>query len=260
MMMTLQAFLTAALVIAVAMVALWILSIRLKNTSIVDALWGTGFVIVTVVYYFIANGDPSRKLLGLFMLTLWGLRLSLHLLLRNWGKGEDSRYQQIRAGSGESFWWKSLFVVFGLQGLLILIISLPLLTAQASPTPQNLTLLDFLGFLVWTIGLCFEAVGDWQLQRFKNNPANKGKVLTSGLWGLTRHPNYFGDALVWWGLFLVAVGTQGGFFTIISPLIMTTLLMRVSGVALLERSLKQTKPEYEAYMKSVPAFIPKFRR
>jgi steroid 5-alpha reductase family enzyme len=255
--MALQAFLAAALVMVLVMILLWLLSVQLKNTSIVDAFWGTGFVVTTIVYYVTGAGDPTRKLVSLIMVAVWGLRLSIYLLLRNWGKGEDSRYQKIRAGFGESFWWKSLYVVFGLQGVLILLVSLPLLAAQSSLVPQGLTVLDIIGIVVWGVGLFFESVGDWQLRQFKSNPANKGKVMNTGLWGITRHPNYFGDAMVWWGIFLVALSTPGGFITVVSPLIMTILLMRVSGVALLERNLKESKPGYEEYMKSVPAFFPK---
>jgi steroid 5-alpha reductase family enzyme len=193
------------------------------------------------------------------VVTIWGLRLSLYILWRNWGKGEDFRYQKWREEAGGKWWWQSFFKVFLLQGLLLWVISAPLLAAQISATPARLTILDFVAIAVWAIGFFFEAVGDWQMARFKANPANKGQVLRTGVWRYTRHPNYFGDATQWWAYYLVAAA-GGGFWTIFSPIIMTTLLLRVSGVALLEKSLKETKPKYKEYVETTSAFIPWFPR
>jgi steroid 5-alpha reductase family enzyme len=250
------------LIILVCLTALWILSLILKDASIIDSFWGTGFVILAWVY-FLAPGGLSqmlpRDILLMALVTLWGLRLSLHILIRNWGKGEDYRYQEMRRGAGQKWWWLSFFQVFLLQGVLIMIVSAPLLGAAASHAPENLSLLDVLAAMVWTVGFFFEAVGDAHLVRFKRNPANKGKLLTSGVWTYTRHPNYFGDAAQWWGFYLLAVAA-GAWWTIFGPVVMTFLLVRVSGVAMLEKALTKTKPGYEDYLRQTSAFVPALPR
>jgi steroid 5-alpha reductase family enzyme len=248
------------LIVLGLMTALWIVSLILRNSSIVDIFWGAGFVIANWVYFALTPGGfAARKWLIVTVVTIWGLRLSLYILWRNWGKGEDFRYRKWREEAGGTWWWRSFFKVFLLQGLLLWIISAPLLAAQIGATPTRLTVLDFVAIPVWAIGFFFEAVGDWQMARFKANPANKGKVMRTGLWRYTRHPNYFGEATMWWAYYLVAAA-GGGFWTIFSPIIMTTLLLRVSGVALLEKSLKETKPKYKEYVETTSAFIPWFPR
>jgi len=223
------------------MALLWLISLILKNSSIVDIFWGTGFVIASWVYFTLTpDGYLLRKLLIGTLVMIWGLRLSIHILLRNWGKPEDFRYQAWRKEAGESWWWRSFFKVFLFQGLILWIVSAPLLAAQHNARPGYLTWLDFLAILVWLVGFFFEAVGDWQLARFKANPANKGKVLSTGVWRYTRHPNYFGDSAQWWAYFFIALAA-GGWWTIFSPIIMTTMLLRVSGVALLEKTLRETR-------------------
>jgi len=242
------------------MILLWLLSLALRNASIVDIFWGTGFVIVAwAAFLFTPDGFLPRKLLLAALVTIWGLRLSIHILRRNWGKPEDFRYAAWRQESGRSWWWFSFFKVFLLQGVLLWIISAPLVAAQFSPAPARLGLLDVLGVLVWAFGFYFEAAGDAQLERFKSNPANKGKLLTTGVWHYTRHPNYFGDAAQWWGYFLIAAGA-GGWWTVFSPVLMTLLLVRVSGVALLEKTLIETKPGYREYAQTTSAFVPWFPR
>lgn len=253
-------FLTLGLVILGLMTALWLVSLALKNSSIVDIFWGTGFVITAwTAFALTPDGFAPRKWLLCGLVTLWGLRLSLHLLTRNWGKPEDFRYQVWRKAAGPAWWWRSFLKVFLLQGILMWIIAAPLLAAQVSAQPGQLTWLDYLAVPVWLYGFFFEAVGDWQLARFKANPANKGKVLQTGVWRFTRHPNYFGDAAQWWGFFLVALAA-GGWWVFFSPLIMTGLLMRVSGVTLLEKTLRAQKPGYQAYVESTSEFIPWFPR
>jgi steroid 5-alpha reductase family enzyme len=252
---------TVALVILGLMTTLWIISLILKDSSIVDIFWGAGFVVTNWACFALTpDGFAGRKWLIGVLVTVWGLRLSLYILWRNWGKGEDFRYQKWREEAGDKWWWQSLFKVYLLQGFLMWIISAPLLAAQASPTPARLTALDLIGIPIWIIGFFFEAVGDWQLARFKADPANKGKVLSSGVWRYTRHPNYFGDATQWWAYYLLAAATVSGAWTIFSPILMTTLLLRVSGVTLLEKSLKDTKPGYKEYVESTSAFIPWFPR
>ncbi len=240
----------------VLMTAVWVISLILKDSSIVDVVWGLGFAGLGWLYFALGDGFAGRKVLLMVLVTIWGLRLAIHILLRNWGQGEDFRYKAWREEHGSRWWWRSYFEVFMLQGGLMWVISAPLLAAQASSLPDRLTGLDIAGVAVWAIGFFFEAVGDWQLARFRRNPANRGKLLTSGVWQFTRHPNYFGDATQWWGFALIAAAA-GGWWTVFSPAIMTYLLVRVSGVAMLERSLV-SKPGYEAYMARTSTFIPWF--
>lgn len=244
-----------SIVIIIAMLLLWLLSLKLKDASIVDIFWGLGFAIIAVTSYLATEGFEPRKQLLTALTVIWGVRLAWHLGSRNLGKGEDFRYQAMRRKHGERFPMVSLYTVFALQGALMWIISLPLQAAQASVLPDRITVLDDLGAAIWLTGFGFEAIGDWQLKRFKANPANKGKLMERGLWAYTRHPNYFGDATLWWGYFLIACAA-GAWWTIFSPALMTFLLMKVSGVAMLERSLKKTKPDYESYARRTSAFFP----
>lgn len=245
-----------ALIIFVAVTLLWLLSLRLRDASIVDIFWGIGFVIFAWGAYWLApEGYLPRKVLVVALVSLWGLRLAAHILLRNWGKPEDFRYAAWRAAAGASWWWRSYFKVFLLQGAILLVVAAPLLAAQWPAGPASLTALDWLAVPLWLIGFLFEAGGDWQLRRFKANPANRGKVLQNGFWRYTRHPNYFGDAGQWWAFYLFALANGGG-WTIFSPLLMTYLLVRVSGVAMLEQSLLETKPGYREYVAKTPAFFP----
>lgn len=246
-----------SLLVALAyMTLLWLLSLVKKDASIVDIFWGLGFVLLGAAYFVLTDGFIGRKILVTVLVGVWGLRLSLYILWRNWGRGEDYRYRRWREQAGERFWWTSLFRVFLLQGLVLWLVSLPILGAQFYESPHELTVVDLSGTVVWAIGFFFEAVGDWQLARFKADPANRGKVMRSGLWAYTRHPNYFGDATVWWGHFVIAAATTEGYWTILGPLLMTGLLLRVSGVALLERRQVETKPEYRDYIETTPAFFP----
>lgn len=248
-------YLTIGSVIFSLMILLWILSLILKNSSIVDIFWGAGFVIVAWVSFFLSpEGLLARKLLISILVTIWGLRLSVYIFFRNLGKGEDFRYQAWRKQHGSGWWWRSLFQVFLLQGELLWLIATPLLVAQMSSTPVHLGILDYIAIPLWLVGFFFEAVGDWQLKRFKSDPANKGKVLDHGVWRYTRHPNYFGDAAQWWAYFLIAAAA-GGWWTVFSPILMTTLLLRVSGVSLLEKTL-DSRPGYKEYAERTSEFIP----
>jgi steroid 5-alpha reductase family enzyme len=249
-------YLTIGLIILVLMTLLWLLSLALKNASIVDIFWGTGFVVVTWISFLLTpQGTFARKLLLSLLVTIWGLRLSLYILWRNWGKPEDFRYQAWRKENGAAWWWRSFFKVFFLQGILMWIIAAPLVAAQISAQPDHLIWLGCVAVLLWLYGFTFEAAGDWQLARFKANPNNKGKLLTTGVWRYTRHPNYFGDATQWWAYYLLAL-SAGGWWTIFSPILMTILLLRVSGVTLLEKNLKEQKPEYKEYAETTSEFIP----
>jgi steroid 5-alpha reductase family enzyme len=253
----LPTFAQAFLVIMAMMTLVWLISLPLRNASIVDIVWGLGFVLAGWFYFTQTDdGFQTRQLLVVALVTIWGLRLSLYLLWRNWGKGEDFRYQEFRQRYGpERYWWFSFFQVFLLQGVLMWLISAPLLGAQYTTQAQSLNWLDGLALLLWTIGFVFEAGGDWQLARFKSDPANKGKLLTTGFWRYTRHPNYFGDTAVWWGFGLFSIAA-GSYLPFLSTLLMTALIIKVSGVAMLERSMKNKKPGYKEYVERTSAFIP----
>jgi len=241
------------------MTLLWLISIVIKNVSIVDLFWGFGFVVACAVYFRYTEGFETRKILLMAMVTLWGLRLSIYLAWRNLGKGEDFRYRKFRADFGEHrYWWYSFFSVFLLQGLLMWLISVPLLGAQFY-AGTTLGILDYMGVGFWVIGIIFEAGGDFQLARFKANPANKGKVLNTGLWRYTRHPNYFGDTAVWFGYGFICL-SAGSYIPVLGSVLMTALIIKVSGVALLEKSLNETKPGYREYVEKTSAFIPWFPR
>lgn len=246
-----------AAVIWLLMTLLWLLSLQIKNASIVDIFWGFGFVVLAYVYYFsVEDGVDTRQILLLAIVTIWGLRLAGYIFWRNRGHGEDPRYVKWRESNGARWWWQSYFQVFMLQGALMVIISAPLLGAQYyGDNGGNLTILDGLAVLIWLFGFAFEAGGDAQLALFKANPENKGKVLDTGFWRYTRHPNYFGDATQWWAYYLIALAA-GAWWTVFGPIIMTFFLLRVSGVVLLEKSLTQTKPQYADYIRRTSAFIP----
>lgn len=257
--MTLPTLLATNLAIVLAcMLALWLLSVPLRNASIVDIFWGPGFGIVAVATLLLIDGYEPRQWLLTVMTVAWALRLGTYLAFRNIGHGEDSRYAKWRDrvdSEGGNFVVRSLFMVFGLQGLLMWTVSLPVQTGQAATAPAALGVLAWLGAVLWLIGFLFEAIGDWQLSRFKADPANKGQVLDSGLWRYTRHPNYFGNACIWWGIWLVAADA-GAWWTVFSPILMTFLLLKVSGVALLEKSMQETKPKYQDYVERTSAFFP----
>jgi len=249
-----------AMLVAVCMVCMWLFSIVKKNASLMDIFWGLGFVLIAWNTFFNTEGFVARKVILICLTTIWGLRLSIHILLRNLGKGEDPRYQKMRQKYQPNFWIVSLFVVFGMQGILMLVISLSVQIGQVSSIPSSLTFMDYCGIIIWIIGFFFESAGDYQLKKFIADPANKGRVMNRGLWAYTRHPNYFGEATMWWGLFLIALSTPLGYTAIASPLVITFLLLRVSGVALLEKSMLEENPEYAVYVRSTSSFIPWFRK
>jgi steroid 5-alpha reductase family enzyme len=256
----LQLYAVSALAILCLMTVLWIASLLLCNSSIVDVFWGPGFVLVNWTAFALAPGGFSgRKWLTSALITVWGLRLGLYILWRNRGKPEDFRYRKWREDHGARWWWVSFFQVFLLQGVLMWIVSAPLVAAQFAAEPARLTILDYVAIALWGVGFFFEAAGDWQMARFRADPANRGQVLSNGVWRYTRHPNYFGDATQWWAYYLVAAAA-GGFWTVFSPIVMTLLLLRVSGVALLERTLTETKPRYREYVETTSAFVPWFPR
>jgi steroid 5-alpha reductase family enzyme len=254
--MSSTAMITAAVVISIFMVAMWILSLVVKNASIVDVGWGIGFVIVAWSVRAQVDGNADRQRLLVAMTTLWGARLALYLYSRNHGKGEDYRYVAMRKRWGPRFPLVSLGTVFVLQGALMWIVSLPVQLGQVKVEPK-LGALTWIGIALWGIGLFFEVIGDAQLARFKREPANAGKVMDQGLWRYTRHPNYFGDACVWWGIALVAAETTVGRWGLLGAAVMSFLLRRVSGVTLLEKSLIKRRAGYEDYVARTSPLIPR---
>lgn len=244
----------AALVIAILMVGTWLLSLILKNASIVDITWGLGFVAVAWSGRIDTEGNAARQWLLTVLVSVWGVRLAGYLFWRNHGKGEDFRYRAMRKHWGPRFGLISLVTVFVLQGTLMWIVSLPVQLGQARHTAIGP--LAYVGAAVWLIGITFEAVGDLQLARFKADPASAGRVMDRGLWRYTRHPNYFGDSLVWWGLALIAAETGAGAWGLVGAAVMTILLVKVSGVALLEKSLVRRREGYADYVARTSAFVP----
>ena len=242
-------------ILAIA-VAGWLASVVKRDVSIVDSLWSLFFLAGAVAYAVVA-GTSDRGLLLLALVTVWALRLSGYLTWRNWGEPEDRRYQAIRARNEPGFTWKSFYLVFLLQAVLALIIAMPLFAGLAAPGAFNA--LDAMGVTLWVIGFVFEVVADVQLARFKADPANASRVLDSGLWRYTRHPNYFGETVLWWGFYLIAAA-GGAWWTVFAPLLMTVLLIRVSGVTLLEQDIAERRPAYRDYVLSTNAFIPGPRR
>jgi steroid 5-alpha reductase family enzyme len=245
----------AGLVLALV-TALWGASVALRDSSIVDVFWGSGFVVIAWVAFGFASGSSDRRLLLALLVTTWGLRLTLYLARRNLGKGEDRRYAEMRRRHGDRWPLRSLVVVFWLQGALMWVVSLPVQVAMSDPTPAGHGALDWAGTTLWAVGFAFETVGDLQLARFKADPAKRGKVMDRGLWRYTRHPNYFGDFCVWWGIWLVALATGSAWWTVVGPALMSVLLIRVSGAALLERSLTRRRAGYADYVARTSAFFP----
>jgi steroid 5-alpha reductase family enzyme len=259
-MFSIGAYLQGLAVMVVAVIVVWLLSLAKRNASIVDSAWSLLFVLGAAVYALAAySGATSianqreRLYLVLGLVTVWALRLSGYITWRNWGHEEDARYREIRARNQPNFEFKSLYLVFLLQAFLAWVISLPLLGALLSDARLNA--FDIAGGALWLVGMIFEAGGDWQLARFKADPANQGAVMDGGLWRFTRHPNYFGDFCVWWGLYLIAAGA-GAWWSVPGPLLMSLLLMRVSGVTLLEKDIGQRRPKYADYIRRTNAFFP----
>ncbi len=253
-----QVYTQGLLLILLLVTILWIISIFLRNVSIVDLFWGMGFVIANGWYFFANEAITSRQILLLVLVTIWGFRLSIYLAWRNIGKGEDFRYREFRKNYGEkNYWWISYFQTFLLQGILMWLISSTLWGANQNHNVNDINIIDYLGLLVWVTGFIFEAGGDYQLAKFKLNLANKGKVLNTGFWRYTRHPNYFGDAAVWWGYGILCIAA-GEYWCLFGSVLMTLLIIKVSGVALLEKTLKVQKPQYLDYIQKTNSFFPWF--
>jgi steroid 5-alpha reductase family enzyme len=249
-----------AALIAAAMLALWAVSVRIRDVSFIDAVWPMGMVLLAVSTYVQSDGSADRKWLLLWITALWGLRLGIHLFLRWRREGEDKRYKKIMTRNMEKRGWSwakvSLIQVFAMQAVLLYIVCLPVVLGQIPAEPATTGWIAFAGKCLALIGIGFETIGDMQLERHRANPAMKGKVLDTGLWRYTRHPNYFGDACVWWGLWLIAAETTLGLWSVAGPILITYLLTRLSGVPMLEHGLKKSRPGYEDYVRRTSGFFP----
>jgi len=256
---SLAALANCAILIAAYMTVWFVIALIKKDNSVADLAWGLGFVLVAA-FTFLRRGSLFLPLLVTALVAVWGLRLSLHILFRNRKRGEDPRYAEWRRTWGRSFVWRSYLQVFLLQGFFLLVISAPVILVNAhrwsAPPGSHGGGVFLAGFLVWCVGFIFEAVGDAQLARFKRDPGSKGKIMDRGLWRYTRHPNYFGESLMWWGIFLVALEIPYGWITVVSPVLITFLLVRVSGIPLLERRYAGNA-EFQAYARRTSAFIPR---
>lgn len=251
--MNLDPILQASMAIGGCVFLLWLVSLRIRDASIADIWWGPGFAVIAWIATFNTELAYNRSTLVTAVMTVWALRLASFMANRNLGHGEDRRYQAMR-GDSPHFWWISLFKVFFLQGALQIIVSLPVFAAAQSSIPLNIW--DLVGITIALIGVATEALADHQLTRFKANPANQGRVMDTGLWGYSRHPNYFGNAVLWVGMGIVGLASTGPWWALAGPAVMIFLLLKVSGVSMLEATITERRPAYRQYMKEVSAFVP----
>ena len=249
--------LVSAKAIAALMVATWVASLALRDASIVDVVWGLGFVLVAWVAFALGDGPAERRTLVAVLVAAWGLRLAAYMAWRKRGEGEDFRYREKRTRHGGRFAFVSLFSVFLFQGLGMWAVSLPVQAAASLPGPAALTVLDVAGLALWCVGMVFEVGGDIQLTRFRADPANRGRVMDRGMWRYTRHPNYFGDLCVWWGIFVIALAADDAWWSIVGPLTMTAIFAKFFGAPLMERHLAAAKPGYAEYVRRTSAFFPR---
>jgi steroid 5-alpha reductase family enzyme len=241
-----------------AVLVLWLISIPLRDVSIIDMVFALIFGLIAAVSYLLGDGWPLRKALIAVLLGAWGLRITVHLVRRNWGHGEDPRYTKLRGwvDSDRAFYWLSLKKVFLLQGVVIWLASFPLQAGMVFETPTALGWPARIGIALWALGFLFETVADRQLTRFRSRPENRGKVLDTGLWRYSRHPNYFGELCVWWGLFLIACDHPLGWLTVIGPLTYSYLVINVTGQRTLDKKLAREKPGYAHYMETTSGLVP----
>ncbi|MEM9554476.1 MAG: DUF1295 domain-containing protein [Acidobacteriota bacterium] len=252
----LDAYLAGGAAVFALMTAMWLVSLARRDAGVADPTWPILFLAAAIVFALRQDATGPRTILLLSLVALWSLRLGGYLAWRNLHEGEeDHRYQAMRRNQNPGFWWKSLGTVFWLQAFLAWFIALPLLAGTGGDPDAALGWLDALGVALWLVGMVFEAGGDWQLARFKADPSTRGQVLDRGLWRYTRHPNYFGDFCVWWGFYAIAVAA-GGWWTVPGPLLMSVLLMKVSGVTLTESTIEERRPAYAEYKRRTNAFFP----
>lgn len=250
------ALIVAATVILVYMTCVFLAAMAQKDNSIVDIAYGGAFVAASWAVSLTRGAGHPRQALALALITLWGLRLAIHLYVRHRGRGEDFRYRAWREAWGRAFVWRSYLQIYLLQGAVVFVVLWPVLLVLDSPGGP-LGAFDAAGTLVWLVGFLFETLGDWQLLRFARDPANRGRIITRGLWRYTRHPNYFGEALLWWGVFLVGLPSPLGWTGVVSPVLIGLLLLFVSGIPMLEKKYEGV-PEFEEYRRRTSAFLPWF--
>jgi steroid 5-alpha reductase family enzyme len=248
-----SAWFWSLLAVLTVSIVTWLVSVARRDVSIVDSLWSLMILLCALVYVVLARDTGPRTVILIILLLIWAIRLSLHITLRNHGEPEDRRYREIRRNNQPYFEWKSLYIVFLFQGLLAWVVCLPVVAAVGGQTPPGP--LDYAGIALWMAGMFFEVVGDYQLMRFRKGDRSENDVLDSGLWRYTRHPNYFGEAVIWWGFYLLAL-SAGAWWTIFAPLLMTFLLLKVSGVAMLEKDIAGRRPAYRDYIRRTNAFFP----
>ena len=233
----------------------WFIAAQVRGRNdIADVAWGLGFILAAAVSLLAGGAYPLRGLLVSGLVLVWGIRLAVHIHSRNRGRGEDPRYRAWREEWGRWFVLRSFLQVFMLQGILLLLVALPVLFVNQAP-PAPLGWFDLLGLVIWLTGFCFEALGDWQLRAFISNPANKGRLMTGGLWRYTRHPNYFGEVTLWWGIWLMTLALPGGWLTVVGPITITFLILKVSGIPMLEKPY-QDRPDFQEYQHRTSAFFP----
>ena len=247
-------FITLILILFAYMSLWFVVSLLKKRNDVADVAWGLGFVLITWVSFFLSDNSGARGLLVGILVTVWGLRLAWHIHARNKGKAEDYRYLAWRKEWGKYFYIRSYFQVYLLQGAFLFLIILPVLMINKN-TGSVLGLFDLVGVIVWLIGFYFEAVGDAQLARFIKNPENKGRLMQDGLWAYTRHPNYFGEVMQWWSIWLIALSVSGGWLGIIGPITITFLILKVSGIPILEKKMEEN-PDFTEYKRKTSIFIP----
>jgi steroid 5-alpha reductase family enzyme len=250
----LKIFFAQSIVIFLYAVAWFIIALIKNRNDVADIAWGGGFICAALTAFLIKGETGARATLVFLLVIIWGLRLMVHISIRNRGKPEDHRYKAWREEWGDSFLVRTFLQVFLLQGFLLLVISLPVTLVITRGGPP-LGILDVIGFCIWLLGFSFETVGDFQLLQFKSNPANKGKIITTGLWYYTRHPNYFGEVTLWWGIFLICLSVPGSYWAIIGPLTITYLILKVSGTPMLEKRFVDN-PKYAEYIKQTSSFFP----
>lgn len=255
-----QLMLVSAAAAVGLILGVWLLSLHRHDASIIDVFWGIGFVLIAWLCFGVGDGAPGRRLALAVMASVWGLRLALHIGRRNHGRGEDFRYARLRARDGRRFGVTSLYRVYLVQAALMWIVALPLQVGSALGHGSRLGVLDAVGLAVWAVGLGFEAIGDFQLARFTADPTNARRVMDQGLWRYTRHPNYFGDVLAWWGIGIVALGAGGAWLALAGPAVNTFILARLTGKPLLEATIGERRPGYAEYVARTSGFVPRRRR
>ena len=262
--MSILSLLASNLLLLVALfLLLWLVTLKTRDVTPIDSVWALGMLFLGATSWFQASGDPGRKALLMVLCALWALRLGAYLFWRWRDHGPDRRYQTMFAKAKDQRGWgfaqASMRMVYATQAPLLFIVCLPVQLGQIDPTPA-VGIIGMTGALIAITGIGFETIGDWQLVRFRRDPVNQGQVLMTGLWRYTRHPNYFGDACTWWGLYLIGAESFTGLFALPGPILLTWTLMKWSGVPTIEGRLKRKKPDYEDYVRRTSGFVPWFPR